>query len=435
MEESPRMQIPNLPPMSRPPAVSAARTEPPEADASAAPSRRGSAARRGVAIDEPSTSSQAALDELRAGTPVSSLPMASLKAWFDTAARCVDTTYYGRNNLDGTLAWFESEVIEGYLEAYQATKSTTYLDKASRHLDMALQLRDSSQGWKDYRGLSLPAWQSTKYDLGAAPGVWAVHTGLMAHGLAKFSAMVKDGHLSAYQDKAATYLQAAKSALAVHDGEFVRTGSSGYYIAPKGFPIPQDGVNLPSNMNLAMAMAHLAVYQASGDTDQLDRATRIARTFQSTLTPTTDGGCTWHYTFGKGYGGWGAGTSTHTPTSTGNRTVEDTSHGALDLQAMRELYDAGVVFTQADMQRMGSQLEHVVLRAGTFPARIDGTGTAPTANKVASWSPLSPWSPSIAQRAFDQLMTVPLAADKVPPMAMRGMALLMLEKASTQPQP
>ncbi|NDD31176.1 MAG: hypothetical protein EB084_23235 [Proteobacteria bacterium] len=428
------MQIPNVPPYKPKSALTVARSE---ADGSPeTPQTPGRPTRATNLVDGRTGSDVAeqaldakALAELRAGTPVGQVPTSSLQAWFNTAARFADNTYYGRNNLDGTLAWLESEVVEGYLEAYEATKNTKYLDKVSRHLDKIVQLRDSAVGWKDYRGLSLPAWQSTKYDIENKPGIWAVHTGIIAHGLAKFAALVKHDNLSAYQTKADAYLQAARSALAVHDDEFVTQGDAGFYIARKGFPIATDGVNLPTNMNLAMALAHLAVYQASGDAAQLERATRIARTVQGTLTPTSTGGCTWHYTFDQGFDGWGPGTSTHTPSSTGNRTVEDTSHGALDVQAISALHEAGVVFTDSDMQRLGSQLERVVLKTDVFPAYIDGSGTSANPGKVASWSDLSHWSPSVSQHAFDQLMQVPLAPGKVPPWAMRGMALLLESRA------
>ena len=438
-EWSAALQIPNVPPFPPKPAVASPRTDGDSTAEAATPTKRPAPSTpRLEGLAGPSAADaeadNAALAQLKAGTPIDTVPQSALRAWFDTAARCADGTWYGRNNLDGTLAWRESEVVEGYLEAYQSTKDTKYLDKVTRHLDMYLQLRDSSVGWKDYRGLSLPAWQSTKYDLNQKPGIWAVHTGILAHGLAKFSALVKQDGLTAYDGKAATYLQAAKSALAVHDDEFVTNGSAGYYVARRGFPIPEDGVNLPSNMNLAMAAAHLAVYQASRDPAQLDRATRIARTFQSTLTPTSAGGYTWHYTFGKGFSGWGAGTSTHTSSSLGNRTAEDYSHGALDLQAVRALHDAGVVFTDADMQRFGNQLEHVMLKTDVFPGYVDGTGTAALQGKVVSWAGLSKWSPSEAQRAFDQLMQVPLTPNAVPAWAVRGMALLMLNRPASTDQ-
>jgi hypothetical protein len=391
--------------------------------------RSGAASSRDV-LSTPTSlvTGEAQASDLRAGTPIGSVSLATLQSWFDQAATYADRTYLGRNNLDGTLAWLETEVVESYLAAYQRTHDTKYLDKVIPHLDMELQLRDSAQGWKDYRGLSLPAWQCTKYNLNQQPAIWAVHTGLIAHGLAEFAALVKQTGASQYSDKANTYLQAAMSALAVHDDEYRSQGNAGYYIMRKGFPAPTDGVNIPSNMNLAMASALTAVYQASGQTAYLERATQIATTFRSHLTSTTAGGYDWNYTFGQGYSGWGPGVSTHTPSSSGNRTVEDSSHGALDVECVRQLHDANVVFSAADMQRFGYQLDHALLKTTTLPGFVDGTGVAPNQLKEVSWTCLAPWSGAVCQRSYDLLMGVPLQQGSVPVMALRGMAMLMQTK-------
>ena len=57
----------------------------------------------------------------------------------------------------------EAYILNGYVLMYEATRDTHYLDKIIRHFDQILRSRDSVRGVKDWRGLSLPAWQSSAH--------------------------------------------------------------------------------------------------------------------------------------------------------------------------------------------------------------------------------------------------------------------------------
>ncbi|MDF2668581.1 MAG: hypothetical protein K0R67_887 [Paenibacillus sp.] len=73
-----------------------------------------------------------------------------------------------KNNNDefGTLAWGENAVMLAYLEMYETTWDTTYLDKFISHADAVLNQRDSVRGVTDYNGDSLAAWRSgSRYTL------------------------------------------------------------------------------------------------------------------------------------------------------------------------------------------------------------------------------------------------------------------------------
>ncbi|MER7332774.1 MULTISPECIES: hypothetical protein [unclassified Micromonospora] len=64
------------------------------------------------------------------------------------------------NDNRGALGWGESYVLQAYLLMYEAHRDTYYLDKAIDHIDHVLANRDSVRGVVDWRGLSLPAWQT-----------------------------------------------------------------------------------------------------------------------------------------------------------------------------------------------------------------------------------------------------------------------------------
>jgi hypothetical protein len=73
-----------------------------------------------------------------------------------------------RTNEAGQLGWGESGALSAYLLMYRAHGDAKYLDKIIDHFDRVLANRDDARGVKDYRGLSLPAWQSAgHYTCGA----------------------------------------------------------------------------------------------------------------------------------------------------------------------------------------------------------------------------------------------------------------------------
>ena len=74
-----------------------------------------------------------------------------------------------KTNEDGALGWGEAGALAAYLLMYRAHRDTHYLGKLIDQFDQVLKSRDSVRGVKDYRGLSLPAWQAAgHYTCGAA---------------------------------------------------------------------------------------------------------------------------------------------------------------------------------------------------------------------------------------------------------------------------
>ncbi|MGP3961339.1 hypothetical protein ACTWPT_35610 [Nonomuraea sp. 3N208] len=72
-------------------------------------------------------------------------------------------------NERGRLAWGASYVMFAFTRMYEAYRDTAYLDRFIIDADQVLAGRDSERGFKDYRGLSLPAWQAAgAYTVGFA---------------------------------------------------------------------------------------------------------------------------------------------------------------------------------------------------------------------------------------------------------------------------
>jgi len=287
--------------------------------------------------------------------------------------------YKDYNNKDGVLAWDESYVMRAYLEMYEATKNTKYLDKFIVHADSVLKQRDSERGVKDYRGLSLPAWSAgNRYTKNGTLKIFEVHTAMIAYPYARFATIVNQNGLNSYKSKADIYLKAAKDAVAVHDDQWVVSGNEMY-------------MNRPFNMFLSLGSAYLEIFRASGDTAYRDKAVKIANHFKNNLSlDSAANSYVWKYMRSGSY--------------TGN---EDLSHGAIDVDFVNLAYQNDVVFTQTDMVRFGNTIEKKLIKAdGSIADKVSGTGTSSNQTFIGLWVTFYPWAPSLFNTAYQKVAPV-----------------------------
>ncbi|RJQ29718.1 MAG: hypothetical protein C4589_04475 [Peptococcaceae bacterium] len=345
--------------------------------------------------------------------PVQAADPAGLRQKFDS----LDTVNGGNwfkdaNNDQATLAWGESYVMDAYVTMYDATGDTRYLDKLVTHANAVLAQRDSVRGVTDYRGLSLPAWRNGRYTKDGEYYIFAVHTGMITYPLARFAQIVAaDPSLQNYQAAAATFLQAAKDAVAVHDDEWVDRGDTGYYQFRAGAPYKQAGLGLPFNQYLALARTELVLYQVTGDARYLDRVQKMFRHFKSYLVtdPAIDG-YKWQYS------------------AFYRSSVEDIGHAAIDVNAAFLAYRAGIVFTGEDMQKFANTgAKKLILPDGKIANNITGEGTTPYEWLFGMWVPYAQFASTIFDTAYQ----------KITAMAAGGgsglLAAAMLNKANADP--
>jgi hypothetical protein len=84
----------------------------------------------------------------------------SLVALFEQLDARGGTWYRGEDNEVGRLAWGESYVLLAYLEMYDATGETRYLDAFVTHADDVLARTDETLGVTDWAGRSGPVWRA-----------------------------------------------------------------------------------------------------------------------------------------------------------------------------------------------------------------------------------------------------------------------------------
>lgn len=311
-----------------------------------------------------------------AAQAVSGSEVEQLFKQFDT--RNNGNWYKDYNNENGALAWDESYVMRGYLEMYQATKDTKYLDKFIVHGDSVLKQRDSERGVKDYRGLSLPAWRGgPRYTGNGTYKIFDVHTAMISYPFAQFATIVNHSSaLSAYKSYADKYLKAAKDAVAVHDGEWIETSTEMY-------------LNRPFNMIFSLGSVFLEIYQASGDVSYKNKGVKIANHFRNNLSvDSATNSYQWKYM------------------RTGNYGWEDLSHGAMDIDFAYLAYKTNI-FNATDMQRFGNTVQKKLIKAdGNIANRVDGSGTSSNQSFIGLWLNLHPWAPSLFDASWKKVSAI-----------------------------
>jgi len=263
----------------------------------------------------------------------------------------------GRGHLDsfatGTrpIVWSESANLEALTVVYEGTGDTRILDELMFHIDAILASTSEARGIVDeLRGAPVAAWPTDGYYCDHL-FAHAVHTGVMTYPMARFAQLVLSTPelVTTYGDSARAYVEAVDAALAVHAGQFRVTGDSGRYdwpdeIAQFGVCDGTDfadrpGTPLPFNMMLAVGRAHMALGRAMETLDDgraanhLDRALRLARTFEDNLTA-VDGyqGYAWDYIIGG--------------------RPEDASHASQCVRFTAQAHREGLYFDDAHMQRL-----------------------------------------------------------------------------------
>ncbi|MFA5384987.1 MAG: Ig-like domain-containing protein [Eubacteriales bacterium] len=357
------------------------------------------------------------LEMIITATPAqSAVSPTNAKSLFTKMDRTSSWEYYKSRVDDSLIAWDESYLLRAYLFMYEATGDKQYLDEFTGHADTFLTRRDSVRGVKDYRGLSLPAWRSGKYTDYKQYVIYAVQTGLTITPLALFAADVKkDPSLTAYQSRAEKYLAAAEDAIAIHD----MRDEPQYYDVNCRWYEEGDTMRLdrPINMNLAMGSAMLAVYQATGDSTYLTKATKIANYFkQYLILNSSTNSYKWNY---------------YPDDSQYGKVVEDIDHSLYDIEFVRLAYQSGI-FSSTEMERFANTASKVMVKSdGTISAKVDGNGTTPYPGFISNWLYFYKWAPSLADESYKILS----AKSSLVPKELCGLGLLNKVLSNNTPEP
>ncbi len=282
--------------------------------------------------------------------------------------------------LGGEIAWGQAYQLTALVEMLDATHDSKYAQQFARLADWVAAARDDHHGLRDeVRDGVEPAWGSTGYSKGRRY-VWAVHTGVIAAPMARFAAVVRsDSSLSLrWKADADRLLKIARDAVRVHADEF-REGpgpDEGYVYCP------YLKKHLPLNMQNALALAWLAIDDATKTQIYRERVTCLARFLKHRLrTMEEDGSYVWAY--------WPALESTDT-------TFEDISHAAINVDFMVRCFEHGLVFTRDDLGRLEKTLcRRVVVSDDQIFDTVGGTGSCNRyRSAVLRWARLARHSPA-----------------------------------------
>lgn len=188
-------------------------------------------------------------------------------------------------------------------------------------------------------------------------------------------------------------------------GEEWREGpqaGEGYYVTgERGCPFWTDNVGKAFNYQCSIGRSLLRLAQLTNDPKWERQTKAIARLFKRHLRVADNGSYVWNYSWGDFEKGWTKDNSPslNTPTWKGYPTVEDISHGHLDVDFMRLCAETSWVFDREDMGRLaGTFLKNVVNEAEwTTSNQVDGQGGYGAHNTIiGGWCDLAVWEPRVA---------------------------------------
>ncbi len=313
------------------------------------------------------------------------------------------------SNDNGDLAWHEGYLLQAYLQLYRKTGEPRYLQNVVRHAEGILAQRDDRAGRTDYRGRSEATWISTKYTEGE-PYAWAVHTGILCFPMADWAATVlQDSSLhglrststgafkgQSFKSIADRFILECERSIQAHEDQWVedplgwdsKDSIFGSYRHRPDAAFNCAGTLYPLNKNQTMGLALLALYQATGKAAYRDRVVRLANDFHRALRwfPKTN-----HYEWRF----WG-----NFPHCQSNR-MEDISHAGISIDFAVLCAEAGIVFTETDLQRLANTFLVKVYKGPSYLANHVHGQSYPSQrpnqwiDQGARWLKLAPYAPEM----------------------------------------
>lgn len=241
------------------------------------------------------------------------------------------------------------------------------------------------------------------------PLVMAYHgySGQATYPMLEFAWVVRqDPALRArYSAQADRYVAEAAKVFADADEEW-RDGpgkGEGYYVlGARGCPFWTDNVPKPFNYLASEGRSLVRLAQLTSDRRWRERAEAIARLLKRHLRLNQDDSYVWDYWWGSIEKGWTRENSPsfNTPAYSGALTVEDSSHGHLEMEFVSLCVQTGWVFNETDAKRFARTfLNHMIDREKwTMNNRVDGKSSWGKHDSViGGWMELAAWNPEVAR--------------------------------------
>ena len=308
------------------------------------------------------------------------------------------------------IHWGESYLLQAHVEAFEHTRDHELADWIIEHVDRVWSVRSDHVGVTDeLRGRVVPGWCNSRYTNGRQHA-HIVGTGMITYPIARWVYLVKsDPQLeAAYGERINRDLDMLIESVDAFD-DWWRDGPSpgeGYYKdlgyldeersivwmnAHKNGPdsglyaSPYRVLPLPFNQQNAIGRTYAMLWRITGEERFKQRAERIARFFKN-RTRERDGVVLWPYaTFSDG------------------ASVSDTSHATIDLDFVCVCFESGLVFDEADMQRMAALGRSLHDAERGFAQYIDGGRSAGQAEPpIWAWLKLCRFDPRLRELIYQR---------------------------------
>lgn len=226
------------------------------------------------------------------------------------------------------------------------------------------------------------------------------YIGIIYHPMLRFAKLVKDDPSLAkeFQEPANRFTAEAEASFEEARSHF-RDGpgkDEGHYFgSERGGASPYDNLGYAFNYLGKMATSELLLHQLTGKEIYREHVTKIATLFKRRLEKPDADRYVWDYWYEPVTTGWTKADdiSLNIPAHSAWRHIEDTSHGALEVEMAVNCAAAGIVFDASDIQRFANTFTQKVVNADRtgFNGQVDGS--APKSEffgaRVAGWLPLA----------------------------------------------
>lgn len=310
------------------------------------------------------------------------------------------------------LAWFESHLLQAYLEMFAATNDTSWLDQFVRHADTIFALMrdapDTGDFWPGYCD-GFHGWGTSRYDPRHRYQEYLVHDAHICLPIARFIRLILaiPGLQPRFIDRARHYLDRIECHI------IAKWYSNWYADRGSGEALSEFGgwQTLPLNQSLVFGELLLTLSEPIQSPLYLRRCQKVPGSFyqetpnamvqlfrQSLQQQSQSGAYVWSY--------W--------PWSVRTDRWEDISHANLDISFAIACHENGKLFFESDLAAFGNTL--VLMWNGSthqprFSYYVNGTGGLDSTHCLASWlrlcryQPLCYWLVSAAMA--DMLASLP----------------------------
>ncbi len=283
----------------------------------------------------------------------------------------------------GLFAWGIHYEIRSYCEMYRLTEDRLWIERAVARCDYLYNLRDVN-------GDGIPSWGNYNATYGNPRyeregwREFSVWDGVLTTAMIETAQVILDYKIlknnQTLKAKADRYINVVKTVIErYHNAWSDLPDGAGYY-----WDCPREDVVGPIvNRFSALGISELKLYDVLKDPKYLVKPAAMARLFKKNLRLRGDA-YVWTYAV---------------PPSKYTGSIEDISHGAIDLEFAILCYNHGLVFNETDMQRFVATYKKLIWkgfnRRPHLAQRVDGGGTTDYSTASRNWVILSIFDPSV----------------------------------------